>query len=166
MFSTSFQKDTTFYVNGELQDQTSWIVSLSLFMLLHMLPVWIYLFGVLTTFLRLKHNYYLVTDSAVYISKGTFQLRYDVKPFAEMSRVVLHQGVFDRMFGVGDVYITTNQFDNKGRPMPMVIADISNFMEVYQTVQKLQKDIYSDTMYPNDLRPRTNHGYKTKYTGI
>ena len=35
----------------------------------------------------------------------------------------------------------------------------------YQLIKKLQKDIYSDIMYPNDLRPQENHGYKTKYRG-
>lgn len=47
----------------------------------------------------------------------------------------------------------------------MIIANISNYNEVYQLVSKLQIDIYSDTMYPNDLRPEENHGYRTKYQG-
>ena len=47
----------------------------------------------------------------------------------------------------------------------MGINSISNYAEVYQLVKKLQKGIYSDIMYPNDLRPKENHGYKTKYRG-
>ena len=30
-------------------------------------------------------------------------------------------------------------------------------------VKNLQTDIYADTMYPNDLRPSSNHGYNTNY---
>ena len=28
-----------------------------------------------------------------------------------------------------------------------------------------QQDIYSDIMYPNDKRPKENHGYNTEYKG-
>ena len=45
------------------------------------------------------------------------------------------------------------------------ISSISNYTEVYNLVKKLQKDIYSDVMYPNDKRPNDNNGYKTKYKG-
>ena len=29
-------------------------------------------------------------------------------------------------------------------------------------IKKLQEDVYTDTMYPNDLRPKENHGYNTE----
>lgn len=47
----------------------------------------------------------------------------------------------------------------------MGINSISEYSKVFQLVKKLQKDIYSDTMFPNDLRPEENHGYRTKYRG-
>ena len=50
-------------------------------------------------------------------------------------------------------------------PVVLTIGSIANYAEVYQLVKKLQKDIYSDVMYPNDLRPEENHGYRTKYKG-
>ena len=135
------------------------------FMLLHMMPVWIYLSGVITTMIRYKNTYYIVTDYAIYVSRGVFTMNLDSKSFAEMSRVNLHRGVFDQMFNVGDVQITTNQLTKKNVPAMININSISNYSEVFQLVSKLQKDIYSDVMYPNDLRPKENHGYKTKYRG-
>lgn len=48
----------------------------------------------------------------------------------------------------------------------MEIADIRNYREVFEIIKQLQEDIYTDTMYPNDLRPEENHGYKTKYKGL
>ena len=63
------------------------------FLLFHMMPVWIYLAGVIFSFRKYKNTYYIVTEHAVYISSGIF------------------------------------------------------------------------TMYPNDLRPKENHGYKTRYRG-
>ena len=135
------------------------------FMLIHMMPVWIYLGGVIFSFRRYKNTYYVVTDHAVYVSSGIFTMNLQEKTFAELSRVNLHKGIFDQMFNVGDIQITTNQLTKKNVPAVITINSISNYTEVYQMVKKLQKDIYSDIMYPNDLRPNENHGYKTKYRG-
>ena len=135
------------------------------FILLHMMPVWIYLVGVLLTWRRYKNTYYIVTDSAVYVSSGVFSKSYNTKPFQEMSRVNLHRGIFDQIFGVGDVIITTNQLMPNNAAACMKINSISNYTEVYNLIKKLQKDMYTDAMYPNDLRPRENHGYNTEYKG-
>ena len=135
------------------------------FMLIHMMPVWIYLGGVIFSFRRYRNTYYVVTDHAVYVSSGIFTMNLQEKTFSELSRVNLHRGIFDQMFNVGDIQITTNQFTKKNVPAVITINSISNYTEVYQMVKKLQKDIYSDIMYPNDLRPKENHGYKTKYRG-
>ena len=135
------------------------------FMLFHMMPVWIYLGGVIFSFRRYKNTYYIVTDQAIYVSSGIFTMNLETKTFAELSHVNLHRGIFDQMFNVGDVQITTNQLTKKNMPATLNINSISNYTEVYQLVKKLQKDIYSDIMYPNDLRPQENHGYKTKYRG-
>ena len=135
------------------------------FMVIHMMPVWIYLGGVIFSFRRYKNTYYVVTDHAVYVSSGIFTMNLQEKTFAELSRVNLHRGIFDQMFNVGDIQITTNQLTKKNVPAVITINSISNYTEVYQMVKKLQKDIYSDIMYPNDLRPNENHGYKTKYRG-
>lgn len=135
------------------------------FMLMHMMPVWIYLAGVLFSFRRYKNTYYIVTDHAVYVSSGIFTMNLESKTFAELSRVNLHRGIFDQMFNVGDIQITTNQFTRNNTPAVIGINSISNYSEVYKLVNKLQKDVYSDIMYPNDLRPEENHGYRTKYRG-
>ncbi len=135
------------------------------FMLFHLMPVWIYLGGVIFSFRRYKNTYYIVTDHAVYVSSGIFTMNLEAKTFAELSRVNLHRGIFDQFFNVGDIRITTNQFTRKNTPALLNISSIANYTQVYQLIKKLQKDIYSDIMYPNDLRPEENHGYQTKYRG-
>lgn len=135
------------------------------FMLLHLMPVWMYLGGVIFSFVKYKNTYYIVTNHAVYVSSGIFTMNLETKTFAELSHVNMHRGIFDQMFNVGDVQITTNQFTKKNSPAVIGINSIAEYSEVYQLVKKLQKDIYSDVMYPNDLRPDENHGYKTEYRG-
>ncbi len=135
------------------------------FFLLHLMPVWLYLGGAILSFRKYKNSYYIVTDKAVYISSGIFTKTYNTKPFQELSRVNLHRGIFDQMFNVGDVVISTNQFTPKGVPVNVSINSISNYTEVFNLVKKLQTDMYTDAMYPNDMRPKENHGYNTEYKG-
>jgi membrane protein YdbS with pleckstrin-like domain len=135
------------------------------FMLLHLMPVWIYLGGALFSFKKYKNTNYIVTDNAIYVSEGIFSKRFNTKPFAELSHVDLNRGIFDQMFNVGDIITTTSQFSSNNTAATICIKSISNYMEVYNIIKKLQKDIYTDVMYPNDKRPKENHGYNTEYKG-
>lgn len=135
------------------------------FFALHLMPVWIYLAGAVSSFIRYNNTYYIVTDRAIYISGGVFSKTFKTKPFAEMSHIDLHRGIFDQIFGVGDVIATSGQFSGKNGSASIEISSIANYSEVFTLVKKLQTDIFSDTMYPNDMRPPENHGYNTKYKG-
>ena len=136
------------------------------FMMVHMMPVWIYLGGVLFTARRYKNTAYIVTDRAIYISGGVFTQNINVKPFAELSHINLHRGVFDQMFNVGDVIATSNQLTQNGKSTSISIASISDYINVYNMVKKLQTDIYTDVMYPNAKRLNENPGYNTEYKGL
>lgn len=135
------------------------------FFALHLMPVWIYLAGVITSFIRYKNTYFIVTDRAIYVSGGVLSKTLKTKPFAEMSHIDLHRGVFDQLFGVGDVIASSAQFSGKTGNESIEISSISNYSEVFGLVKKLQTDVFSDTMFPNDMRPPENHGYNTKYKG-
>jgi uncharacterized membrane protein YdbT with pleckstrin-like domain len=135
------------------------------FFILHLMPVWLYLGGVLLSFKRYKNTYYIVTDNGIYVSGGTFSKHFNQKPFAELSHVDLHRGIFDQWFGVGDIVTTSSQFSPSAGSASIAITSIDNYVEVYNIVKKLQKDIYTDVMYPNDKRPSENHGYNTQYKG-
>lgn len=142
------------------------------FMALHLMPVWIYLGGALLSFRRYRNTAYIVTDKGIYASGGIFGRTYKSKPFAELSHVDLHRGIFDQWFGVGDIVTTSAQANPatmNGRRTStnagISIDSIANYAEVYKLVKQLQEDIYTDVMYPNDLRPQENHGYKSKYMG-
>lgn len=138
------------------------------FLLFHLMPVWIYLGGVLMCSRRYKNTAYIVTDKAVYLSSGIISRTINRKPFAELSHVNLHRGFFDQKFGVGDIVLSsTTAVSTNGAVMPgITIASISEYNKVYDLVKKIQTDIYSDTMYPNDMRPKENHGYNTEYKGM
>ena len=134
------------------------------FMLLHLMPVWLYLGGVILSFRRQKNTNYIVTDRGIYVSGGVFSKTFNHKPFAELSHIDLHRGIFDQWFNVGDVIATSSQHGMEGSAA-ITISSISNYDDVYKMIKKLQTDIYTDVMYPNDKRPKENHGYHTEYKG-
>ena len=143
-----------------------------IFMFFHLMPVWIYLSGVLLSLRRYKNTEYVITERGIYVSGGVFSYTYEMKPFTELSHVRIHRGIFDQYLGVGDVEASSNQTfnytntSNRSASMAAIsIKDIPDYAEVFNMVKKLQTDIYSDTMYPNDLRPKENHGYNTQYKG-
>lgn len=148
------------------QDSDNMLFVVALFMLLHMMPVWIYLGGILFAARRYKNTAYIITDRAIYVSGGIFTRNINTKPFAELSHINLHRGVFDQMFNVGDIIATTNQLTQNGEGAFISISSISNYIDVYNMVKKLQTDIYADVMYPNAKRPSENPGYNTEHKGV
>ena len=150
-----------FFVGAALTvDDQNAIMFLIPFMLLHMMPVWVYLAGALLTARRYKNTEYIITDHAVYVSEGVFAKSFKTKPFAELSHVDLKRGIFDQKFNVGDIVLTSSHASSNG-VASISINSISNYTEVYNIVKKLQEDIYTDVMYPNDKRQKENHGYNT-----
>lgn len=142
---------------------------------LHLMPVWIYLAGVLFVFRKYKHTEYIVTDRGVYASGGLFAYFCEMKPYIEVSRVNIHRGLIDQYLNVGDVVLSGSAETGFAFPRArfgshalggLTIADIPNYQEVFNLIKKLQADVYSDTMYPNDLRPKENSGYQTEYKGM
>lgn len=136
------------------------------FFILHLMPVWIYLFGVITAGFKAKNTEYLITDKGIYIQSGIFTTVTEMKPFTDLSHVSVRQGMFDKMFGTGDVITVCSHVSmsqSSGHSHGMNIENIADYENVFHLVKEYQEAIYSDTMYPNDLRPEENHGYNTKY---
>ena len=136
------------------------------FMAFHLMPVWLYIGSIIFSVKSWSNTNYMVTDRAVYITSGVFTTNCNRKTFQEITNVSVHQGIIDKTHNVGDVYITTGQVtysNGRIRTIGINIIDIDDYMKVYKIISKTSRDIYSDTMYPNDLRPEENHGYKTKY---
>ena len=65
---------------------------------------------------------------------------------------------FDKMLKVGDVYVTASGSSS-------VLFDIEDPYFITQKLQEIVIDIKTDVQFPNDLRPKTNHGYQTTHKG-
>lgn len=140
------------------------------FFAIHLMPVWMYLGGILMSFRKYRNTEYIVTDKGIYVSGGAFTYTCEMKPFTDLSHINIHRGIFDQWIGVGDVVSqcshssSGNSSRHGGHSQGITICDIRDYQKVFQLIKNLQTDIYSDTMFPNDMRPETNHGYRTRYT--
>ena len=137
------------------QLSTYLIVFFALFFLIHLAPFWIWLSNVLTVFAQYKNIEYALTSKRIIIRTGII---IDIKNiyYADIQSVNVKVGLVDRMFKVGDVYITS-------KLEKAVLLDIEDPYRILNILQKIVNDIKTDIYYPNDLRPKENKGYKTKY---
>lgn len=140
------------------------------------LPFIMYITGFIVTYLRISKIRYLVTDKAIYLSYGIINLYTRRKPLAELSQINMHKGIIDTICGTGDVILVesfglnpsynafnVNSILSSGT---IYILNIKDYEKLFLMLKDLQLDTFSDIMYPNDLRPKENHGYKTNYYKI
>ena len=107
---------------------------------------------------RLVRDVVLFTDKRIIIKSGAIGVDINNIYYTDITGVNLRVGLSDRLLHVGDIYIS-------GKGKAQVLWDIENPYPVVNDLQKIVNDIKTDTYFPNDLRPDTNEGFRTKYTG-
>ena len=76
-----------------------------IFLLVHMLPVWLWLGSALTSVIQWRNEDYFITNKRVIIRKGVFKPYRQTVFLRDVHSVQVHYGLLDRLFGSGDVYI-------------------------------------------------------------
>ncbi len=140
------------------QIPTMFIVFICVFLLFHLLPVWIWVGNILTANRQHKNMEYAFTNTRIIIRSGVVGIDMNNIYYADIKNVNLKVGFIDKRLHVGDIYITSS---NKAQ----VLWDIERPYEMTAKLQKIIADIKADTFYPNALRPENNPGYTTKYNG-
>lgn len=122
--------------------------------LILLMPVWIYLYGLIRSILKFHNTQYVITDQNVYVSGGILAFNYKTKSFAEINQITIHQGLIDGLLGTGDVIMSYSgtRFDDDRFDRNIRIEDISNYLEIYNMIKNRQKEVFSDIMYPNKYR--------------
>lgn len=132
------------------------VIFIGVFFLLHLLPVWLWLSNVVTASTRQKNMEYVFTSKRIILKSGVIGIDIANIYYTDIQSVNLKVGITDKMFGVGDIYIS-------GVGKAQVLWDVSNPYPLVAKLQQIVNDIKTDTYYPNDLRPSTNSGYQTQY---
>lgn len=132
------------------------IVFLIIFFAFHLLPVWIWLSNIFTAGKKHKNLEYAFTNKRIIIKSGIIGIDFQSVYYSDISSVNLKVGLTDKMFKVGDIYISSLGGSK-------VLFDIEDPYFISQKLQKIVMDIKADIEFPNDFRPEENHGYNTKY---
>lgn len=126
------------------------------FFLLHLTPVWIWIYNTVKAVREVKNLEYAVTDRRIIIRSGIIGIDFKFVNYTEIDSVNIKVGIIDRIFKVGDIYV--NSSVNSA-----VLWDVAEPYKIGQALQKVITDIKSDIYYPNAKRPDNNPGYKTGY---
>ena len=145
-------------VTGAFKENPGLIPAVIAFFTLHLLPLWLYILNIIKTMAGAKNIEYVFTDKRIIIRSGVIGIDFKNIYYTDVQGINCKVGIFDRMFKVGDLYI-------KALNQSAVLMNIETPYFYLQKLQKITLDIKADIQYPNDLRPKENHGYNTEYKG-
>lgn len=137
----------------------------SIFMLLHMMPLWLGLGNMVRLFFVYRNTFFCYTDKRLIIKTGFMGVDYKTKDFYNIENVEVNVGPLENMLGVGTIrideeYVRTGKHS---RRLGHRLYGIQRPYEIFKALKETVMDIKTDINYPNDYRPETNKGYNTKY---
>lgn len=138
---------------------------LSIFMLLHMMPLWLGVGNMIRLIFVYRNTYFCYTDKRVIIKTGFMGVDYKIKDFYNIGNVEVNVGPLENMLGVGTIRID-EEYVRTGKHSRRVgnrLYGIKRPYEVFKALKEIVMDIKTDINYPNEYRPDTNSGYNTKY---
>ena len=124
-------------------------VFIFVFFAFHLVPVWIWIANVVTANRQHKNLEYAFTNRRIIVRSGIIGIDFKNVFYTDVEAVNLK---------VGDIYINS-------KAGATVLFDIDNPYFITGRLQKIVADIKTDTLFPNNLRPEENDGYKTDYKG-
>ena len=139
---------------------------LSVFMLIHMMPLWVGLGNMIRLIFVYRNTYFCYTDKRVIIKTGFMGVDYKIKDFYNIGNIEVNVGPLENILGVGTIRIDeeivkTN--NNSSRRVGNRLYGIQRPYEVFKDLKEVVMDIKTDINYPNEYRPDVNKGYNTRY---
>ncbi len=115
-------------------------------------------------------THYAITDKRVIVQGGLIGRDFQLIDFDQITNAEVNVGVLDKLFGSssGSILLSsagTLTYSRNGQiAKPYTFSNVPNPYEVFKFFKKVSHDVKTDINYPNKFRPKTNPGYKTKYT--
>ena len=135
------------------------------FMLLHLMPVWVWLGSTISAGKRWQNTNYYVTNKRIILQGGFFAVNEQSLYYKDIQNVQMRIGLLDKLFHTGDIVFDngTIYMGNRQRTNIPAFEDLEDPQSVYRKVQQVVLDIQTDIEYPNAYRPAENPGYNTNY---
>lgn len=139
------------------------------FIILHLTPVWIAIFGPIYRFFAWRSVEYIVTTRRVYLQSGLIGKDITSLGLYEIQNLTVNVGALEKMGNCGTVRLTpdysTGTGDNRTTRHGYRMLHIDQPYEVYNLIKKLALDVSTDKSFPNAYRPSENPGYPTNPPG-
>jgi len=132
------------------------------FFALHLFPFWGSLLNMLRLVLVHKNTAYAITTRRAMFRGGVWGVSYESVDFDQITDLQVNVGPLERSIGAGTITISIAGLNSNARKNFTAVSDP---YEVFKEIKKVSLDVKTDFEYPNQLRPETNPGYKTAYTG-
>lgn len=135
------------------------------FMLLHLMPVWLWLGSMLTAGRRWKNTNYFVTNRRIIIQGGFLAVNETTLFYKDLRNARVRIDLLDKFFHTGDVVFDNGIYYGNSRSQDRLphLEDLEDPYQVYERIQKIILDVQTDIEYPNAYRPAENPGYQTDY---
>ncbi|MBR0294477.1 MAG: PH domain-containing protein [Bacilli bacterium] len=143
-------------INNVFKENPWILIPVIAFFALHLLPLWLYIANIVKRVIGYKNISYVFTDKRIIIRSGIIGIDFKYLYYADISSVEVKVSILDRIFKVGDLHI-------KSATQTAVLDDIKSPYIYANKIMEITRDLKADLNYPNDLRPKENHGYNTKY---
>lgn len=134
---------------------TPLIVFMSVFFVLHLAPVWIWIYKAVTARKRHENLEYVFTDKRIIIRSGVVAVNFDAIDYKDVAAVNVRYGVIDKIAKVGDIYVTAAK-------KATVIEDLNNPREVSKILQSLVSKVKTGVSFTEGVKVEM---VKCKYCG-
>mgnify|MGYP000862268899 CR=1 FL=1 len=138
---------------------------LSIFMLFHLLPLWLGVGNMIRLIFVYRNTYFAYTDKRVIIKTGFMGVDYKTKEFFNIGNIEVNVNPLENILGLGTIRID-EEYVGSGKNSRRVgnrLYGIQNPYDIFRDLKEIVTDIKTDISYPNEYRPETNKGYNTKY---
>jgi len=139
----------------------------SIFMILHLAPVWITLIGFLIRLFTVHRVNYMVTDKRIYLVSGLFGTDITNVEHKDVKNLNVNVNPIQNLLGVGTVRLTPDGIysdgDHSRRVSGIKLLHVHDPYDAYKLIKRVAIDVSTDQQYPNAYRPDNNPGYTTKY---
>lgn len=127
-----------------LQGDREGLVMLAFFAL-HLMPVWLWLGNVVTSFRQWKNASYYVTNRRVIIRRGCWTMNEVSLYPRDIANVQVRSGFLDNLFHTGDVLLDNGVVyhgrGGRGTARPYMLEDLENPQEAYRKIQEIIMNI-------------------------
>lgn len=138
---------------------------ISLFMLLHLMPLWIGIGGMIRLLLSYKNTFFCYSNKRIIIKKGFWGVDYNILDYDMITTVEVNVSPMEKSLGVGTIRIN-EEYIRSGKNTTRYgkrLYGISNPYQVFKELKQITMDVKTDINFPNEYRPEINPGYNTKY---